>query len=94
MAKRTFGEFLRTQVASAFFITDGAHLVTDMLDEQSEDFMYYTVDDGGYIYLKGYANVNDLDYILKVLAITYGKNTRTYEYWLTMGRELKSENHD
>lgn len=92
---KEFDKFLRRQVACNFFIMSGAHLRTVMLDDVAGKFMYFVEDDDDYTYVKGYANIRDLDRILKVLADAYGKDTISYQYWRDMARELKnSVTHD
>lgn len=77
-------------LGNSLFMVDDAHLVTTMLNEDG-DFSYTIKDEHGFIYSTSYANISDLDFILNLIANLYGKNTRTYEYWLTMSRELKTE---
>lgn len=91
---KAFDYFLRRQVASAFYIVNSAELKTVMLNEKTGDFMFSMEDENGYIYSKGYAKVDDLNRIIKVIADVYGKDNRTYEYWLSMSRELKNGCHD
>lgn len=77
-------------LGNSLFVVDDAHLVTTMLNEDG-DFSYTIKDEHGFIYSMSFANISDLDFILSVIENLYGKNTRTYEYWLTMSRELKTE---
>lgn len=81
-------EFLRKQVASTFFIVPGARLATMVLNKEG-DFRYTVEDEHGYIYLRGYANMKYIDYILSLIADVYGSKTITFQYWQDVQRAIE-----
>lgn len=85
---KSIDEFLRKQVASTFFIVPGARIATMVLNEEG-DFIYTVVDEHGYIYLRSYANMKDIDYILSLIADVYGTKTITFQYWQDVKRAIE-----
>lgn len=81
-------EFLIKQVASTFFIVPGARLATMVLNKEG-DFRYTVEDEHGYIYLRGYANMKYIDYILSLIADVYGSKTITFQYWQDVQRAIE-----
>lgn len=85
---KSIDEFLRKQVASTFFIVPGARLATMVLNKEG-DFRYTVEDEQGYIYLRGYANMKYIDYILSLIADVYGTKTITFQYWQDVQRAIE-----
>lgn len=85
---KSIDEFLRKQVASTFFIVPGARLATMVLNKEG-DFRYTVEDEHGYIYLRGYANMKYIDYILSLIADVYGTKTITFQYWQDVQRAIE-----